>query len=213
MAQFGFFQDANICIGCRTCVMACKDKNDLPVGEKFRKVYDYAGCSWETAANGSVKPVDFFSYSVSTACNHCANPVCITSCPTDAIVKREEDGIVVIVADLCIGCGACVTACPFAVPYMSKEQSVARKCDLCYDLIDKGEVPYCVAACSCRALEYGDIEELKAKHPNALTSIAPISDSTVTGPSALYEPNRLNPTGAIPGEILNAPEEIVSEAV
>ena len=212
MTQYGFFQNADICIGCRTCIISCKDKNDLPIGEKYRRVYDYAGCSWDVASNNSVKPKDYFSYSVSTACNHCASPLCFASCPTNAIEKRS-DGIVIIDYDLCIGCGACVTACPFGVPYMSKELNVARKCDFCYDLIDKGEVPYCVAACSARALDWGDIDALKAKYPGTVQTLPPITDDLSTNPSILYMPNRLNPDGKLAGVILNEPEELASEAI
>jgi anaerobic dimethyl sulfoxide reductase subunit B (iron-sulfur subunit) len=210
--QIGFYQDCDVCIGCRACIISCKDKNDLPVGEKIRRVYDYAGGTWDIAENMSAKPKDWFAYSVSIACNHCAAPACIAVCPVDAIQKRE-DGIVWIDAEICIGCEACITACPYEAPYMSKEQGVARKCDFCKDLIDEGTMPYCVAACPARAINYGELESLESMHPDALQTVPPITDTVSTGPSILFNPSRLNPTGALPGVTLNEPEELVSEAV
>ena len=90
---------------------------------------------------------------------------------------------------------------------------MARKCDFCYDLMDKGEIPYCVAACSTRALDYGEVEELKAKYPGAVQTLPPLIDDLSTNPSSLYLPNRLNPDGRISGVIMNEPEEITSEAI
>jgi DMSO reductase iron-sulfur subunit len=209
--QLGFYQNSDVCIGCRTCVLACKDKNDLPVGEKFRRVYDYAGGSWEVDDNAACTPKDWFAYSVSIACNHCTVPACLAACPVDAIIKRE-DGIVYIDAETCIGCGSCVPACPFGAPYLSKEQGVARKCDFCKDLIDNGEMPVCVTACPTRCLNSGDYEGLQSQYEGKQT-VPPISDDLSTGPSVIFTPSRLNPDGALPGIILNEPEELASEAV
>ncbi len=152
VTQYGFYANTDECIGCRMCIIACKDKNDLPVGEKFRRVYDYSGGEW-TVENGVMNVADLFAYSVTAGCNHCAAPACITVCPVSAITKRE-DGIVVIDEEACIGCEACVPACPYEIPYMSKETSVARKCDFCIDLIENGENPVCVQSCQIRCLEY-----------------------------------------------------------
>jgi anaerobic dimethyl sulfoxide reductase subunit B (iron-sulfur subunit) len=210
VAQYGFYVNTNECLGCRMCIIACKDKNDLPVGEKFRRVYDYSGGAW-TVDNGVMNISGLFSYAVTSGCNHCAAPACIAACPVSAIEKRE-DGIVWLDEEACIGCGACVPACPFDAPYMSKVTSVARKCDFCKDLIDNGENPVCVQSCPLRCLEYGELEELKAAHPEAVDVVAPLPEDANTGPSSLYTRHRMNPNGSLPGEIRNQPEEIISEA-
>lgn len=211
--QLGFYHNTDICIGCKACIIACKDKNDLPLGEKYRRVYDYAGCDWSVDDAGACTPSNFFSYSVSVACNHCTTPLCFASCPNGSIIKRD-DGIVHIDQELCIGCGSCVDACPYDEPYMSTVDGKAHKCDFCMDLIDAGETPYCVAACSMRCLEFGDIEELREKYGDVsyLTPI-PSSDETGTGPNVVFTPSRWNPDGDLEGVMTNEPEEITSETV
>lgn len=212
MAQLGFYHNADNCIGCKACMVACKDKNNLPLGEKMRKVYDQAACEWVVDENGGYNPTNFFAYSVSVACNHCSNPACLPACPVGAIHKREEDGIVYREEEQCIGCGSCARACPYEAPYVSLESGTSRKCDFCMDLIDKGETPYCVAACPMRCLEYGDIEELRAEHGD-LCATAPIPAETGTEPNIVFTPNRLNADGAIEGITLNEPQEVVSQTV
>ncbi len=212
MSQLGFFHDNDSCISCRNCIIACKDKNDLPLGEKFRRVYDYAGGSWEVDTNGAYVGKDNFAYSVSVACMHCETPACMTACPVTAIKKREEDGVVWIDDQICIGCGACVTACPYNAPYLSQEKGIARKCDLCRSLIDNDEDPACVACCPTRCLNYGEIENLKSSYGD-LQQVAPLPEASMTGPSVVFNPSRLNPDGKLKGEVLNAPEEIESAAV
>lgn len=210
VAQYGFYVNTNECLGCRMCIIACKDKNDLPIGEKFRRVYDYSGGSWTVDDNGVMSPSDLFSYAVSTGCHHCASPACFAVCPVGAIEKRQ-DGIVWIDETACTGCGSCATACPFDAPYVSKVTNTARKCDFCKDLIDNGENPVCVQSCPVRCLEYGELEDLKAAHPDAVDTLAPLPEDADTMPSSLYSRHRMNPDGALPGEIRNAPEEILSE--
>ncbi|MDR0514575.1 MAG: 4Fe-4S dicluster domain-containing protein [Coriobacteriaceae bacterium] len=209
--QYGFYHNNDECIGCKMCIVSCKDKNDLPLGEKFRRVYDFGGGTWASPTDGTFSPKDFFLYSVSVACMHCAAPICMASCPVEAITKRD-DGIVSIDQNTCIGCGACVTACPLGAPYMSTATGTARKCDLCKDLIDKGEDPVCVASCPLRCLEYGELAELQRAH-GTVDSVAPLPKDAGTGPSIVFTRHRFNPDGTLPGKVLNAPEEVESATV
>jgi anaerobic dimethyl sulfoxide reductase subunit B (iron-sulfur subunit) len=80
------------------------------------------------------------------------------------------------------------------------------------DLIDDGEDPVCVISCPMRCLEYGELADLKAKHGDKAT-VPPITDDLSTGPSIVFTPSRLNPDGTLPGAIMNADEEIVSEGI
>ena len=213
MSQLGFYHNNNECVGCKACVIACKDKNNLPLGEKYRRVYDYANCDWDVDEQGVCVQSNYYAYSVSIACNHCAAPACLASCPVGAIIKREEDGIVYIDAEGCIGCDACISACPYGEPYLSKLTNVAHKCDFCMDLIDQGEVPQCVAACSTRCLNFGDLEELKAMYPEGVATVPPITDSLATGPSVVFSRSRLNLDGKSNGVVTSTDEELASATV
>ena len=112
MKQLGFFIDASKCTGCKTCTVACKDAHDSPVGINFRHVLEYAGGGWRQDRSTGAWHQDVFAYYLSIGCNHCADPACVKVCPTKAHYKRKEDGLVVIDAAKCIGCGMCAAAVP-----------------------------------------------------------------------------------------------------
>lgn len=133
MTQLGFFVDVSKCSGCKTCAVACKDAHNLPVGMNFRKVHEYAGGNWKQAADGSWTQ-DVFGYYVSLGCNHCSDPACVKVCPTKAHHKRAEDGLVVIDATKCIGCGLCAQACPYHPKSRSKPSRYSSENDV---LIEK----------------------------------------------------------------------------
>jgi DMSO reductase iron-sulfur subunit len=151
---FGF--DASACSGCKACQEACKDKNQLATGILWRRVIEVSGGEWHTA--GSAWENNVFAYNLSLACNHCLHPKCAGVCPTDAYIVRP-DGIVRIDASKCMGCGYCAWACPYGVPQYDDEHGIMTKCDFCYDSIDAGLPPSCVAACPLRVLDYGTTEK------------------------------------------------------
>jgi anaerobic dimethyl sulfoxide reductase subunit B (iron-sulfur subunit) len=155
--SYAFTFDASACSGCKACQEACKDKNRLPVGILWRRVIEVSGGEWHTA--GTAWENSVFAYNLSMACNHCTHPKCAGVCPTDAYIVRP-DGIVRIDASKCIGCGYCAWACPYGVPQYDDEHGIMTKCDFCYDSLDAGEPPSCVAACPLRVLDYGTIESL-----------------------------------------------------
>ena len=164
--QLGFYFDQSRCTGCFTCVVACKDWHDVAAGP----------ASWirvNTIEKG--KFPDLFVSHLFTTCFHCADAPCITACPVKAITKREEDGIVVVDRETCLGfdgCGgACQIACPYDVPQFGVEPDARmEKCDLCLDRWGEGKKPICVAACPMRALEAGPLGELEAKYGEARQS-------------------------------------------
>jgi len=185
--QLGFYVNLADCTGCKACEIACKDRKDLPTGVRWRRVYEYGGGEWIQDGDQMV-PSGVFHYFVSTACMHCEKPICMEVCPTAAITKRD-DGIVVINPDMCIGCRYCSWACPYGAPQFNEEAGVMTKCDFCVELQAKGEHPACVDACPYRALEYGDIEELKAKY-GELNDPAPMPDPALTRPAIVYTPHK-----------------------
>jgi anaerobic dimethyl sulfoxide reductase subunit B (iron-sulfur subunit) len=186
--------------------MACKDKNDTLVGLKYRSVVDYNGGSW-AEQDGIAVPQDVYVFGVSYSCNHCAAPACIAVCPTGSIIKREEDGVVWIDQSTCIGCGSCVTACPYSAPRLDLERGVAGKCDFCKDYLDSGDSPACVDSCIMRCLEYGDIEELRGKYGD-IAQVGHLPSPDMTGPSYVVGKHRLDP-GDGKGFVVNAEGELI----
>ena len=148
--------DAAKCIGCRQCVEACKDWNDLPRGDTGR----IGGTTWLTIE----PPVMEGQSSVwgRNSCMHCQFPLCAAVCPVEAITKYEE-GPVVIDPARCIGCGFCIEACPWQVIGRNRAGGKARKCTLCQDRLAGGVSPFCVSACPAGALEFGLLEEVRAQ--------------------------------------------------
>lgn len=177
MAQYGFYIDSNNCIGCHTCAIACKDVNRLGVGENFRTVGTF--CTGEFP--------DVHMYHISLACNHCSDPSCVSACKTGAMYKDPETGMVIHDAELCEGCKACIEACPYGAPSFIESKGVVGKCDGCAGLTMQGEQPSCVASCPMRAIEFGDIEELKARHPEACSheGMPAFPDGIGIGPNLL----------------------------
>lgn len=189
MTQYGFYFDASKCTGCKTCMVACKDKNNLPVGMNFRRVTEYSGGNWRQDRATGAWHQDAFAYYLSISCNECSDPACVKVCPTKAHFKRSEDGLVLIDPKKCIGCGACLAACPYGAPQLDREARKMRKCDTCLDRREKGLNPVCVDACPQRALDFGPIDELRKKYGDC-AAIAPLPDASVTKPNLVIHPTK-----------------------
>ena len=186
--QMGFIHNNVDCIGCRACEIACKDKNGLDAGPRFRRVQ---------YIEGGVFP-DVFAFKINMSCNHCAEPACLPSCPTGAIFKRKDNGIVDIDSTLCIGCRKCEAACPYGAPQFDPEENVVKKCNMCVDEQDAGRKPYCVAACMMRVLDVAPIDQLRAgtvettaRGPNdqIVRQVKSMADPELTNPSIVFVPH------------------------
>ena len=201
MTQFGFYFDSAKCTGCKTCMVACKDKNNLPVGMNFRRVVEYSGGSWrQDRATGAWRE-DVFAYYLSISCNHCDNPACVAACPTKAHFKRSDDGLVLIDPEKCIGCGMCAKACPYGAPQLDREARKMRKCDACVDRLEKGLDPACIASCPQRAIEFGPIEELRKKY-GTCAAVAPLPEASATKPNLVLHPAKnAKPAGDASGTV------------
>ncbi|MFC2066615.1 4Fe-4S dicluster domain-containing protein [Chloroflexota bacterium] len=157
--QIGFYFDQTRCIGCYTCVVACKDWHDVPAGPaSWIRVIDIERGKY---------PHPFTAY-LTSHCYHCAEPTCMPACPVNAISKREEDGIVIVDREACLGkdsCELCLEVCPYDAPQFGAEENAKmQKCDLCIERWTEGKNPICVDSCPLRALDAGPIDEMRAKY-------------------------------------------------
>lgn len=187
--QLGFVHNNVDCIGCRACEIACKDKNGLPPGPRFRRVMYIEGGTFP----------DVFAYKVNMSCNHCAEPACLPTCPTGAIWKREKDGVVDIDSTLCIGCRRCEAACPYGAPQWDPVDKIVKKCNMCVDELDAGRKPYCVMGCMMRVLDIGPIDKIwngthatKAIGPGekAVQNVKNLANPELTHPSIAFVVSR-----------------------
>jgi Fe-S-cluster-containing dehydrogenase component/formate-dependent nitrite reductase membrane component NrfD len=146
--NFGFVIDNRKCIGCHACSTACKSENEVPLGVNRTWVkYVEKGSFPETRR--------FFQV---TRCNHCANPPCVHICPTAAMFQRP-DGIVEFDGRHCIGCKACLQACPYDAIYIDPDTGTAAKCHYCAHRTDLGLEPACVVVCPEHAILAGDLDD------------------------------------------------------
>lgn len=175
MGQKGFYLDLTTCIGCKTCQIACNDKNNLEAGTLFRQVHEFEGGEFP-------KP---WAYTISLSCNHCAHPKCVENCPARTLTKRA-DGLVVQDRDKCIGCRLCTWSCPYGAPKYIEKLGKVDKCNGCADLVDKGQNPACVDACLMRALQFGELDELRQKYGNT-ADVKGLPDSQTTQPSLVLK--------------------------
>ncbi|MDO8587323.1 MAG: 4Fe-4S dicluster domain-containing protein [Armatimonadota bacterium] len=171
-----YFNQFN-CIGCRACEAGCKQEFDVPVGVRRRRVV-----AVDTGTYPNVKR-DY----VSMACNHCAEPACVKACPTGALYKRAEDGLVLFHVEKCVGCQRC-RACPYGAPQYHPETGKIDKCTLCAHRLEKGLAPACALTCMGLALESGTLEEVKAKA--RARAVPGFADPSLTNPSIRFKPGR-----------------------
>ena len=144
--QYGFYFDEGRCIQCRTCELACKSAHNLEPGIQWRRVIE----TW----NGYYPNISRTFLSLS--CMHCENPPCIPACPTGAISKQVENGIVLVDRAKCNGCKECLQACPYDVPQFDKD-GIMQMCDYCTGISSS---PVCTISCPAEALLYGKLEDL-----------------------------------------------------
>ncbi|MGN6519491.1 MAG: formate dehydrogenase subunit beta [Dokdonella sp.] len=160
--------DVTKCIGCKACQVACMEWNDLrdEIGTctgHYDNPADLSEHSWtlmrftehETAGG------DLEWLIRKDGCMHCADPGCLKACPAPGAIVQYANGIVDFHEENCIGCGYCVTGCPFDVPRISKRDGKAYKCTLCSDRVAVGLEPACVKTCPTGAIVFGTKDDMK----------------------------------------------------
>ena len=148
MPQYGFVIDQRKCIGCHACTVACKAENEVPLG-RFRTWVKYT----EKGTFPSVR-----RHFTVLRCNHCDAAPCVDICPVNALHKRP-DAIVDLDRDLCIGCRACMQACPYDALYLNEDRGTAEKCHYCAHRTEVGLEPACVTVCPEQAIIAGDTSD------------------------------------------------------
>ncbi len=160
--------DVSKCIGCKACQVACSEWNDLrdEVGTcvgSYNNPPDLTEQSWTVMKfNEYEDEQGNLEWLIrKDGCMHCADPGCLKACPSPGAIVQYANGIVDFHEENCIGCGYCVTGCPFDVPRISKKDHKAYKCTLCSDRVAVGQEPACVKTCPTGAITFGSKEDMK----------------------------------------------------
>lgn len=146
--NYGFVIDNRSCIGCHACSTACKSENSVPLG---------VNRTWVKYTEQGRYP-DVRRHFQVTRCNHCENPPCVTICPVSAMFQ-QPDGIVSFEGDACIGCKACLQACPYDAIYIDPDSGTAAKCHYCGHRVSQGMEPACVVVCPTHSIIAGDLDD------------------------------------------------------
>jgi Fe-S-cluster-containing dehydrogenase component len=166
--KLGLVIDLDTCVGCHACAVNCKEWNTSGHTAPLTDFHPYEAQqdgvwlnrvhTYEAGTGTESRTVHF-----PRSCLHCEEPACVTVCPTGASYKRAEDGIVLVNAEICIGCKLCSWACPYGAREFDQDQGVMRKCTLCVDriynenIVEEERVPACVKACPAHARHFGDL--------------------------------------------------------
>jgi Fe-S-cluster-containing dehydrogenase component/formate-dependent nitrite reductase membrane component NrfD len=144
--------DHTRCIGCHACSTACKSENLVPLSVN-RTYVKYADVGTFPQARRAIQV---------TRCNQCEAPPCVFACPTGSMHQRA-DGIVDFDKAICIGCKACIAACPYDAIFINPEDGSAEKCNFCAHRIDVGLEPACVVVCPTEAIFIGDLNDADSR--------------------------------------------------
>lgn len=160
--------DVSKCIGCKACQVACSEWNELrdEVGSNhgtYDNPTDLTADSWTVmrfTEHDNEETGNFEWLIRKDGCMHCVNPGCLTACPSPGAIVQYANGIVDFNQDKCIGCGYCITGCPFNIPRISQKDNKAYKCSLCSDRVAVGMEPACVKTCPTGAIMFGTPEAM-----------------------------------------------------
>ncbi len=150
--QYAMVVDLRRCVGCQACTVACAMENGVPAGAHRTSVSDY-----ELVLSGRARKAV-----LPRLCNHCRDAACVRACPTGATYKRP-DGIVVVDAEVCVGCGYCVQNCPYDARFLNRVTRVADKCTFCVHRVEAGLLPACVETCVGKARVFGNLADPSSK--------------------------------------------------
>ncbi|MFC1885440.1 4Fe-4S dicluster domain-containing protein [Thermodesulfobacteriota bacterium] len=174
--KYAIYINTAKCFDCKACMIACKVENRVPEG--FWR-------NWIRHTGGEMGKRTHFQPG---QCMQCDKPSCVAACPVRATYKLKN-GLVAINPALCIGCGNCVTACPYGARYRNPTLRIADKCDFCSHRLKRGEEPACVETCPTRARVFGDLNDPKSEVSNLVTggkAVRLINPRVDTRPNIYY---------------------------
>jgi formate dehydrogenase iron-sulfur subunit len=183
--------DVSTCIGCKACQVACEEWNDvrdvvgINVGV-YDNPPDLTAKSWTVMRFSEMQDESGkLEWLIrKDGCMHCADPGCLKACPSPGAIVQYSNGIVDFIEEHCIGCGNCITGCPFNIPRLSKEDSRVYKCTLCSDRVAVGQEPACVKTCPTGAIRFGSKADMKE---HAAERIADLNERGYAN-AGLYDP-------------------------
>ncbi len=159
--------DISKCIGCKACQAACMEWNDLrdKVGTTtgtYDNPRDLSDQSWTVMRFSEVEvQAGGLEWLIrKDGCMHCADPGCLKACPAPGAIVQYTNGIVDFHEENCIGCGYCITGCPFNIPRLSKQDGKVYKCTLCSDRVAVGLEPACAKTCPTGAITFGSKQDM-----------------------------------------------------
>jgi formate dehydrogenase iron-sulfur subunit len=170
--------DISKCIGCKACQVACMEWNDLrdEIGTNhgvYDNPMDLTDKSWTVMRYSEVEvEKGRLEWLIrKDGCMHCADPGCLKACPSPGAIVQYANGIVDFHEEHCIGCGYCITGCPFNIPRLSKKDGKAYKCTLCSDRVAAGREPACVKTCPTGAIMFGSKQDMKEQAEHRLVDL------------------------------------------
>ena len=185
--RYGLVIDLERCIGCNTCIMACKLENSLENGSWIR--VETIGGNHRDSPRGQHPRLGMHFLPI--LCMHCEKPPCLDACPLEAI-SRRSDGIVIVDEKKCDGCQACLAACPYGALLYDAKRNIVRKCTLCAHRVEQGLEPFCKICCETEAIYFGDLNDPDSSISKiiAARSASTLKRQTVTMPAVYYCPTR-----------------------
>ncbi len=191
--------DTSTCIGCKACEVACQEWNDLPPETTvqmgtYQTLPDMTPNFWNLIRFKEHESDDKLHWLMrKDQCMHCAEPGCLVACPAPGAIVQYTNGIVDFEQDHCVGCGYCMTGCPFNVPKFSPKTERVYKCTLCTDRVSVGLQPACIKACPTAALQFGSKTEMLEVAEKRVEQLKANGFPT----AAIYDPPGVGGTGVV----------------
>jgi formate dehydrogenase beta subunit len=193
--------DTTTCIGCKACEVACMEWNDLPFGKtvfdnSYQTMPETRWNYWNLILFNEHEREDGSLQWLMRKhqCMHCAEPGCLEACPADGAIVQYANGIVDFQSDNCIGCGYCITGCPFNIPKFHPATHKVHKCTLCADRVSGNLEPACIKSCPTGCLHFGTKEDMLFQANRRAEQLREKSGFANAG---VYDPPGVGGTGVI----------------